>query len=276
MKYIQDLNKEELKKEFGIINDGNFIYRKSNNRRLGTILISPLSVELKENSTVFKDELLSHIGNYKLGTIYYPDAFLVGCEFYQKTKVYTPNILLASLFNDSKTTLGLSDSDFLVLLEANDIDIHVDISRNLSDYPKYYSKNRMKLIYDKFDIKYFNDNILTNEQILLLIHLYLFKGGLFKYPSDLENMIFYNSEKKEVSIVSDNDLDMEGILELGKTINTEEGALFTAQHLFRHFSRIYDTMSNDITFFLNCYISNIPIFESEEDIFNTLKPLIQK
>lgn len=276
MKFIQDLNKEELKKDFGIVNDGNFIYRKSNNKRLGTVLISPLKVELKENNTVFKDELLSHIGSYKLGTIYYPNAFLAGCEFYQKTKVYTPNILLASLFNDSKSTLGLSDSDFLVLLEANDIDIHVDISRNITDYPKYYSKNRMKLIYDKLDMIYFNDDILTNDQVLLLIHLYLYKGGLFDYPSDLENMIFYNSEKKEVSIVSDNDLNMEGILELGKTINNEEGVLFTAQHLFRHFCRIYDRMSNDITFFLNCYISNIPIFESEEDIYNTLRPLIQK
>ena len=276
MKFIQDLNKEELKKDFGIINDGNFIYRKSNNKRLGTVLISPLKVELKENNNVFKDELLSHIGNYKLGTIYYPNAFLAGCEFYQKTKVYSPNILLASLFNDSKSTLGLSDSDFLILLEANDIDIHVDISRNITNYPKYYSKNRMKLIYDKFDMVYFNDDILTNEQILLLIHLYLYKGGLFNYPSDLENMIFYNSEKKEVSILSNNDLNMEGILELGKTINNEEGILFTAQHLFRHFCRIYDRMSNDITIFLNCYISNIPIFESEEDIYNTLKPLIQK
>lgn len=263
MKFIQEYTKEEIKEKFNTLIDGNFIVRKTNNRKIGFI-----SIRNKHNISLINENIIDDINSIMLILPNATNENVIEIKVNQREKLYPYNIILANISHSLIKNKNIYPDDLIITIEANDIDIQVDINRKIDNleflnntliennqFKKFLFKDRNSLLLFLFKYHFLNF-INQNKEYNFKIsnNSYFIKG----------NSIYLHIQDFEV---------YKGIMEssIEKFIDSDEKKRHLSDLLFTHFGYIEDIIKNNTRLFLNSYLNNIPIFENKEEIYDILK-----
>ena len=263
MKFIQEYTKEELKENFNTLIDGNFIVRKTNNRKIGFI-----SLRNKYNISLINEKVNDDINSIMLILPNTTNNNIIEIKVNQKEKLYPYNIILANISHSLIKNKNIYPDDLIITIEANDIDIQVDVNRKTDNLEFLNNVLIENNLYKKFLFKDRNSLLL----FLFKYHFLNFINQNKEYNFKISNNSYFVKDNSIYLHIQNFEV-YKGVMEsnIERFIDSDEKKRHLSDLLFIHFSYIEDLIKNNTRLFVNSYLNNVPIFENKEEIYSILK-----